>query len=64
MGSIAGGAIGAFLLVPLSEALREFGTLRIAIYSLLLMLFIALRPEGVYMFLWRKYHQIERWVKA
>ncbi len=64
MSSIAGAAIGAFILVPLSEALREFGTLRIAIYSLLLMLFIAIRPEGIYMFLWRKYHQIERWVKA
>lgn len=45
MASISGSVIGAFLLVPLSEALREFGTLRIAIYSLLLMLFIALRPE-------------------
>lgn len=61
MGSLAGSVLGSFILVPLSESLREFSSLRIAIYSLILSLFIVFNPEGIMNWLWRKYHQLERW---
>jgi len=56
-----GSLIGAFVICPLSEMLRGFGTLRIVIYSVLLIMFILLVPEGIFSYISRKYHQIERW---
>lgn len=64
MGSLAGPALGAFILVPLSEALRALGALRIVFYGLFLVIFIVALPEGVLHFLERKYYQFERWVKV
>jgi branched-chain amino acid transport system permease protein len=64
MGTLAGPALGSFLLVPLSEALRALGALRIVIYGVSLVFFIAALPEGIFPFLRRKYHQFERWVKV
>jgi branched-chain amino acid transport system permease protein len=61
-GSIVGAAVGAFILVPLSEALRAFGTLRVVAYSLLLVLFVVAIPEGIFHYLRRRYHQYERQV--
>ena len=63
-GSLAGAALGAFLLVPLSEALRGFGGLRIVFYGLFLVLFVVALPEGIFRFIERKYHQIERMVEV
>jgi len=63
-GNLAGAALGAFLLVPLSEALRGFGGLRIVFYGLFLVFFIVALPEGIFHFIQRKYHQIERWVEV
>ena len=63
-GSLAGAAFGAFLLVPLSEALRGFGGLRIVLYGVFLVIFIVALPEGVFHYLQRKYHQFERWVEV
>lgn len=60
-GSFAGAALGAFILVPLSEALRGFGGLRIVFYALLLVVFTVALPEGVFHYLRRKYEQFERW---
>ncbi len=60
-GSFAGAALGAFILVPLSEALRGFGGLRIVVYALLLVVFTVALPEGVFHYLRRKYEQFERW---
>jgi branched-chain amino acid transport system permease protein len=62
MGTLAGPALGAFILVPLSEALRALGALRIVFYGLFLVVFIVGLPEGVFHYLERKYHQFERWV--
>lgn len=59
-GSVIGAAVGTFILVPLSEALRAFGTLRVVAYSLLLVLFIVAIPEGLFHYLRRKYQQFER----
>jgi len=59
-GSPAGAALGAFLLVPVSELMRAFGTLRVVVYSLVLVLFIVLLPEGIFHYLRRKYQQFER----
>jgi len=63
-GSFAGAVLGAFLLVPVSEALRGFGGLRIVLYGLFLVIFIVALPEGIFHFLQRKYHQFERWVEV
>jgi branched-chain amino acid transport system permease protein len=63
-GTLVGPVLGAFILVPISELLREFGTLRIVFYSLALMAFIVFRSEGIMVYGERKYHQFERWVKV
>jgi branched-chain amino acid transport system permease protein len=62
-GSLIGPVIGAFLLVPISEMLREFGTLRVTIYSLILTGFIVFKSEGIMNYITRKYEQFERWVE-
>jgi branched-chain amino acid transport system permease protein len=63
-GTLVGPLLGCFFLVPISEWLREFGTLRIVLYSLILMAFIMFRSEGVMVYAQRKYHQFQRWVKV
>ncbi|OGP51502.1 MAG: ABC transporter permease [Deltaproteobacteria bacterium RBG_13_43_22] len=63
-GTLVGPVLGAFILVPISELLRAFGTLRIVFYSLILMAFIIFRSEGLMVYAQRKYHQFERWVKV
>lgn len=62
MGTFAGPLVGAFILVPLSEALRALGTLRIVFYGLFLVIFVVGVPEGIFHYVQRKYHQFERWV--
>jgi branched-chain amino acid transport system permease protein len=64
MGTFAGSLLGAFILVPLSEALRGIGGLRTVIYALSLVVFIVALPEGIFHYLQRKYHQFDRWVKV
>jgi len=63
-GTLAGPALGAFILAPLSELLRGFGQLRVVLYCLVLVGFILYKPEGLLSWAARKYHQIERWVKV
>jgi branched-chain amino acid transport system permease protein len=63
-GTLVGPLLGCFFLVPISELLREFGTLRIVFYSLILLVFIMFRSEGIMVYAQRKYHQFERWVKV
>lgn len=63
-GTLVGPVLGAFILVPLSEWLRDFGTLRIVIYAVILLLFIIIRSEGLMVYSQRKYHQIEKWIKV
>jgi branched-chain amino acid transport system permease protein len=62
-GTLVGPLLGCLILVPVSELLRDFGTLRIVFYSLILLAFIVLRSEGLMVYGQRKYHQIERWTK-
>jgi len=64
VGTFAGPTIGAFILVPLSEVLRAFGTLRVVFYSAILIICIVGLPEGVFHFIRRKYHQFERMVEV
>ncbi|MCL6611406.1 MAG: branched-chain amino acid ABC transporter permease [Peptococcaceae bacterium] len=59
-GTFAGAVLGAFILVPLSEVLRAFGTLRVVIYCSFLIIFTIGLPEGIFRFIERKYHQFER----
>jgi branched-chain amino acid transport system permease protein len=64
MGVFAGSLMGAFILVPLSEALRGVGGLRTVLYALSLVVFIVALPEGIFHYIKRKYHQVERWVEV
>ena len=63
-GTLVGPVLGCLILVPISELLREIGTLRIVFYSLILVGFIMVRSEGIMVYGERKYHQFERWVKV
>ncbi|RLB29011.1 MAG: branched-chain amino acid ABC transporter permease [Deltaproteobacteria bacterium] len=63
-GTLVGPLLGCLILVPISELLRAFGTLRIVFYSLILVGFIVLRSEGLMVYGQRKYHQFERWVRV
>ena len=64
MGTLVGPLLGAAILVPLSELLRVFGGLRIVFYALILILFIAFRPDGLMNYLERKYTQFEHWIEV
>jgi len=63
-GTLVGPIIGCLILVPISELLRDFGTLRIVFYSIILVGFIVFKSEGIMVFGQRKYHQFERWTKV
>jgi branched-chain amino acid transport system permease protein len=63
-GSLVGPVLGAFILTPLSELLRAFGTWRIVFYCAVLVFFIVFKPEGLMNFLERRYHQFEHWVRV
>lgn len=63
-GTLVGAIVGSLILVPLSEFLRFFGTFRIVIYCIALTGFIVFKSEGLMVYLQRKYHQFERWVKV
>jgi branched-chain amino acid transport system permease protein len=62
-GTLVGPVLGCLILVPISELLRDFGTLRIVFYSLILLGFIVFRSEGLMIYGQRKYQQFERWTK-
>ena len=62
-GTLVGPVLGCMILVPISELLRDFGTLRIVFYALILVAFIIFRSEGIMIYGRRKYHQFERWKK-
>lgn len=64
VGTFAGPVVGAFILVPLSEILRAFGTLRVVFYSAMLIICVVGLPEGVFHYMSRKYHQFERMVEV
>lgn len=62
-GTLIGPVIGCLILVPISELLRDFGTLRIAVYAVILTGFIVYKSEGIMNYATRKYEQFERWVE-
>ncbi|MBW2038493.1 MAG: branched-chain amino acid ABC transporter permease [Deltaproteobacteria bacterium] len=64
MGTLVGPVLGAFILTPMSEALRGFGQLRVVLYCLILIGFIVYKPEGLMNYLQRKYHQFEHWIEV
>jgi branched-chain amino acid transport system permease protein len=61
-GTLVGPVLGCLILVPISELLRDFGTLRIAVYAVILTAFIVFKSEGLMAYATRKYNQFERWV--
>lgn len=62
-GTLIGPVLGCLILVPISEVLRDFGTLRIAVYAIILTGFIVFKSEGIMLYATRKYQQFERWVE-
>ncbi|MCP3872010.1 MAG: branched-chain amino acid ABC transporter permease [Desulfobacteraceae bacterium] len=62
-GTLIGPVLGCLILVPVSELLRDFGTLRIVFYAVILVGFILFRSEGIMDFGQRKYEQFERQTK-
>ena len=62
-GTLVGPVLGCLVLVPISELLRDFGTLRIAVYAAILCAFIVFKSEGLVPFGVRKYNQFEHWVE-
>ncbi len=62
--TIYGPLVGTLLLVPISEALRDFGTLRIVFYSVAMVFFVVFWTEGLLIYIKRKYEQFERWVRV
>ncbi|MCP4020369.1 MAG: branched-chain amino acid ABC transporter permease [Desulfobacteraceae bacterium] len=62
-GTLVGPVLGCLILVPVSELLRDFGTLRIVFYAVILVAFILFKSEGIMEFVQRKYEQFERWTK-
>jgi branched-chain amino acid transport system permease protein len=62
-GTLVGPVLGCLILVPISELLRDFGTLRIVVYAAILTGFIVFKSEGLMIYGARKYHQFERWVE-
>lgn len=59
--TLVGPVLGCLILVPASELLRDFGTMRIVFYALILVGFIVFRSEGIMIYGQRKYQQFERW---
>ncbi|MFH1058967.1 MAG: branched-chain amino acid ABC transporter permease [Pseudomonadota bacterium] len=62
-GTLIGPLLGCLILVPVSELLRDFGTLRIAVYAVILTGFVVFKSEGILPYMARKYEQFERWVE-
>ncbi len=62
-GGFAGALLGAFILVPLCESLRNIGSWRIVFYSFSMVIFVVTVPEGIFHYIARKYHQYEKWVE-
>lgn len=63
-GSLFGPLLGAVLLVPISEAMRAFGSLRITFYAIILVFFVVYWTEGLWDYVRRWYHQYEHWVRT
>jgi branched-chain amino acid transport system permease protein len=61
-GSFMGALVGSVILVPLSELMRAAGSLRVVVYSAMLLAFTIGLPEGLFRFLARKWGQTERLV--
>jgi len=47
LGSITGSVLGAFLFIGLTEGLREFSQYRMIVFSLLLIVIMIVRPQGI-----------------
>jgi branched-chain amino acid transport system permease protein len=47
LGSISGSILGAVLFITLTEGLRQFAQYRMIIFSLLLIILMIVRPQGI-----------------
>lgn len=63
-GNFAGALLGSTMLTFATEALRDLGPLRIALYSMLMVIFALTIREGIFPYIERRYRQFERKVKV
>ena len=47
LGSITGSVLGAVLFIGLTEGLREFSQYRMVLFSLMLIIIMIVRPQGI-----------------
>jgi branched-chain amino acid transport system permease protein len=59
-GDFAGAMLGALILVPISEIFRGFGTWRVVVYSVILVIVVVGLPEGIFHYIQRQYQQFEK----
>lgn len=59
-GGFAGALLGSTILTFATEALRDLGPLRIALYSILMVIFALTIREGIFPYIERRYRQFER----
>jgi branched-chain amino acid transport system permease protein len=62
-GTFSGPVLGSFILIPISEILREFGAFRIVFYSLILTGFIIVKSAKFKLLMPRKYGALKSSVK-
>lgn len=60
-GTLVGPVVGALILLPLSEFLREWGQFKVVVYCVILIGFMVYIPEGLMNYITRKYEQFEHW---
>jgi branched-chain amino acid transport system permease protein len=59
-GNFSGALLGSTILTLATEALRDLGPLRIALYSILMVIFALTIREGIFPYIERRYRQFER----
>ena len=62
--TLAGPLLGTMILLPIAETLRAFGALRVAFYSVVIVVFIVFWREGLLNSVRRRYEQFEHWVRV
>jgi branched-chain amino acid transport system permease protein len=62
--TLIGPLIGCIILVPISEALRAFGSLRIVVYSMILVVSLGYWREGLLNWVIKKYEKSEHWAEV
>lgn len=63
-GTLAGPILGCAILVPLSELLRDFGSLRIVVYAVILTALVVGKSQGLWVYASWMFHQLSKKVRS